>query len=272
MMQRKYWLCCQVYLLLAGAFVFSPAEAQNSSSRQHKWSVGERVEVYVVEPHSPTGKMIWRPGVITEVFGWGGAHVRFDNGDVESIGAYNPDADGANPPNLAARPVDSTSGATSGATSAPMTAPTTAPTSAPHPDKAPPTPQNKPQDCACDPGIRDNPKPGAPLSQLFKHLILENYEAEVNGSTTAPLKVGVTFQQFQIGAPQKNRVTRYGVEYPSAPIGAVIYPVTTKHTLCRFYKGGPTQTLFEGHYACFKDKTGHWVCPTAPGHKILGYK
>ena len=135
MMQRKYWLCCQVYLLLAGAFVFSPAEAQNSSSRQHKWSVGERVEVYVVEPHSPTGKMIWRPGVITEVFGWGGAHVRFDNGDVESIGAYNPDADGANPPNLAARPVDSTSGATS----APMTAPTTAPTSAPHPDKAPPT-------------------------------------------------------------------------------------------------------------------------------------
>lgn len=90
--------------------------------------------------------------------------------------------------------------------------------------------------------------------------------------TTSPLKIGVVFQEFGIGQTTINRVTGYGVEYPAAAVGAKLYPVKTRHTVCKLFKGGPVYTTYEGRFTCFKDKHDDWVCPTAPGHKILGYK
>lgn len=131
---------------------------------------------------------------------------------------------------------------------------------------------NKSAGCPSDSGITETPKAGSSMDKIFKHAIFENYQAEINNSTTSPLKVGVTFEEFEIGQATVNRVTPHGVEYPSAAVGAKLYPVKTKHTLCRLYNGGPTQTLFEGRFTCFKNRQNEWVCPTAPGHKILGYK
>lgn len=82
----------------------------------------------------------------------------------------------------------------------------------------------------------------------------------------------MTFQEFQVGPPSPNRATREGVEHSTAAVGEKVYPVRTRHTYCRLYNGGPTFTLYEGRYDCFRDKHNDWTCPTAPGHTILGYR
>jgi hypothetical protein len=128
------------------------------------------------------------------------------------------------------------------------------------------------QNCPCDPHVAEKPRINSVSAVLFKHLIYETYQAEVNGSTTAPMKIGISFQSFRIGAPVTNRITRYGVDYPTAANGAKLYPIESKYTLCRLYKGGPARTLFDGRWVCFKNKFGKWVCATAPGHRILGYQ
>jgi hypothetical protein len=218
---------------------------QNANTQNSKWKVGQHVEVYYID--RSTGKMAWRKATVVEVFNWG-AHVKFDDdGEIESIQNDNIRATGATENSVPDNPQ-------------------------PGVEKSPAKGKSSAEGCASDSGIAEKPKANSSLEKIFKHVILENYEAEINGSTTSPLKVGVTFQEFEIGQATVNRVTRNGVEYPSATVGAKIYPVKTKHTLCRLYNGGPTQTLFEGRYACFKDKQGDWVCPTAPGHKILGYQ
>lgn len=131
---------------------------------------------------------------------------------------------------------------------------------------------NASEGCPSDPGIRDGNAAGSSLEKTFKRAILGNYEAEINLSMTSPSKVGLTFQEFQIGPPSPNRVTRQGVEHSTAAVGEKIYPVRTRHTFCRLYKGGPTRTFYEGRYDCFKDKQSEWVCATAPGHRNLGYQ
>lgn len=221
----------------------------------------------------------WRRGVVVDLQSWG-AHVRFDSdGQMENfeqdtmrvIGV--PGATEVAPtPNqfYPTPPVDNTSTST---TTPGVTTSGARTTSVPRSEgfAAATTPPRK-GGCACDAGIVNQPATNSPSEQLFKHLIYEDYRAQIDGSLTAPLDVGVTFQAFAIGAPKTNNVSNFGVDYPAAAVGGKIYPIETKHVLCRMYKGGPTKTIYEGRFACFKDKFNKWVVTTDAGHKLVRYE
>lgn len=127
-------------------------------------------------------------------------------------------------------------------------------------------------ECSSDAGIAEEASPDSPLDKVFKRKILEDYQAGIDGSTGAPVKVGVTFEAFQIGEPRINRMTPQGLEFVKSPVGEKIYPVKTRHTFCRVYNNAITRTLYEGRYDCVKDGHGDWTCPPGPGHRILGYR
>lgn len=135
-----------------------------------------------------------------------------------------------------------------------------------------PMPARPAEGCSSDPDIADRASPDSPLDKVFKHKILEDYQASINGSTTSPVKVGVTFEAFQIGEPRINRMTPQGLEFVKSPVGEKIYPVKTRHTFCRVYNNAMTRTLYEGRYDCVKDTHGDWTCPPGAGHRILGYR
>lgn len=224
--------------------IAAPLAAQNAT-----WSVGQHVKVFY--PLSGGRGMAWRTGVVTEVFGWG-VHMRFDdedriesfaNGDVQSADAAAPAAQMQAAPPIVKTPPRQTA-------------------QVPQPPQA--------GACASDPSVANG---GGSLAMSIKHAIYENYAAEINGSLSAPLTVGVTFQSFQIGSVLANNVTRTGYDYPAAARGAPIYPVATRHIYCRGYRNATTRTLFAGSYVCFQSRTGGgMMCGTAAGHRILGYQ
>jgi hypothetical protein len=102
--------------------------------------------------------------------------------------------------------------------------------------------------------------------ELFKRVIYENFSSRAKSpSVTAPLKVGVTFREFEMGKPFINRVRvdpgRGAVRtHDGAPVDATVYPVRVKFNLCQEYAKSIGQSVEESEYACFKDKFGDWVC------------
>ena len=105
---------------------------------------------------------------------------------------------------------------------------------------------------------------------LAKRKIYDTYAKNVNGTGMAPLKVGVTFTSFSTGTPYKNTVSvdpGRGAErkYDGAPVGAMLYPVFSKHVICEQYRDATNRSSVEGSYVCFKNKDGNWACP------ILGF-
>jgi len=100
---------------------------------------------------------------------------------------------------------------------------------------------------------------------LFKRKIYDRYNVYANGSTTAPLRVGITFVSFQVSKPFINvvRVDRVVGAYrvnDAAPVNATIYPVISKHVVCEEYRDRTLRKQVENKYACFKNKDGEWVC------------
>ena len=111
-----------------------------------------------------------------------------------------------------------------------------------------------------------------PSQQLFKRIIYDRYNEETRIATPRPLKVGITFQTFQMGKPYINRLTGSGLMYDGAPQGATIYPVKTKYVWCRQYKSSVYRYVMETPFACFKDKFGNWDCPVDGVPKFLEQK
>lgn len=108
---------------------------------------------------------------------------------------------------------------------------------------------------------------------LAKRKIFDEYNWKANGTLSAPLKVGVVFLSFQMGAPYKNAVANvpgYGAQrrHGGAPAGATIYTFKSKRVICEQYRDGVTRRLVEGSSACFIDKDGSWTCPSENDTKI----
>jgi hypothetical protein len=122
--------------------------------------------------------------------------------------------------------------------------------------------------------------PGASVSgqsrfseALAKRKIYDEYNRKVNGTISAPLKLGVVFLSFQMGASYKNTVANvpgYGAQrrHGGAPTGATIYTFRSKRMICEQYRDGVTRRIVEGTSACFIDRDGSWTCPSENDTKI----
>ena len=240
-------------VLAAVAFAAVLPAVYGQAEKKHKWQAGETVEVYSLNPD--THQYEWRKGVVKDVMSWGGAHVTYSDrpGIIENIGEFDSANADSTPPGInAARYIGYKRG--------------------------PLTTQGKASAagiCPCDPGIQNKPGFLASREAIFKHLIWENYNATVNGTLSSPLKVGVTFDTFRVGAPHSNSFGAIGggargLEHSTAKQGEKIYPISTHYTLWRQYRNALTKTVFEGRFDGFKEKSGGWVCPTAPGHQQIG--
>lgn len=240
--------------------------APNIAAADGQWQPGQQVEANWVD--RKTGQLKWQKAVITEVFNWG-AHVRFPDGHVESMGNWNIRNPGAQAPG--ANPAANAGGQQAPAQQQPAQQPQQQPQQA----KAP-APANKTGACECDAGLAQDPGPNAPLPSIVKHLIYEQATLQMNGNNAEPVQVGVTFQDLQIGKPFGNGVTvtgngiTTGVMMPSAPQGGMIYPVTTHHVLCRHFNNTTIHSRFQGGYYVFQNRFGKWEIGTNEWNKQVG--
>lgn len=120
-------------------------------------------------------------------------------------------------------------------------------------------------DCSFVAPPADTSKTAKASEELFKRKIYDNYHVSVNGSTTAPLQLGVTFLNFQVSKPFTNIVRVDPVTgahriNDAAPVNATIYPVRSQHIICEQYRDGTRRLRVENKYACFKNRDGEWVC------------
>lgn len=242
------------------------------------YQVGQHVQGYYI--NRKTGVMEWRSAVVEDVTNWG-AHIRFDD-DHEyqglnfsalrptpaNDGKQNTVRTGTDAPNMVQSGIERRD--TSATSQPPQIQPNAA---SQHPA------QPKSRGCACDPGVAQAPASNASLEQVFKHAIYEDHATEIGTANAQPGSIGVTFQTFEIGKPIQNGQGGgtdgkfYQMLYPNVPPGGLVYPVHTKHILCRVYGGGgQSKTIIDGHYICFKDRFGKWVTATAEGHRIVGYE
>ncbi len=100
---------------------------------------------------------------------------------------------------------------------------------------------------------------------LFKRKIYDRYSVFANGTTTAPLRVGLTFLNFNLSKPFINIVRvdpGIGAHRlnDAAPVNALIYPVLSTHVVCEQYRDRILRKRVENKYACFKNRDGEWVC------------
>lgn len=86
-----------------------------------------------------------------------------------------------------------------------------------------------------------------------------------NGTGSPPLKVGVTFVNFQVSKPFTNIVRvdpgvgAYRIN-DAAPVNATIYPVKSEHIVCEQYRDRTYRRSVANKCACFKNRDGEWVC------------
>jgi hypothetical protein len=120
-------------------------------------------------------------------------------------------------------------------------------------------------DCSFTPPPGDTSKTARASEQLFKRKIYDAYHIIVDGTNSAPLKLGVTFLNFQVGRPFTNivRVDPGVGAYranDAAPVNAIIYPVKSEHIVCEQYRDRTNRKRVVNKYACFKNRDGEWVC------------
>jgi hypothetical protein len=102
-------------------------------------------------------------------------------------------------------------------------------------------------------------------ANLAKRKIYDGYKINVNGTLSAPLRVGVLFVSFQVDQSYKNIVrNRPGVGAQrindAAPPNATIYRVKSKHVVCEEYRDGLQRREVTSDYDCFKNRDGEWAC------------
>jgi hypothetical protein len=123
-------------------------------------------------------------------------------------------------------------------------------------------------------GCSFGPPPGtytnqSPASEgLFRREIYDRYEWSVNGTITAPLRVGLNFLSLQVAKPYTNTVSIVpgrGAQRKNdaAPVNAAIYRVAAKYVVCEEYRSGVTRKLVEDKWECFVSRDKEWVCGSA---------
>ena len=112
-------------------------------------------------------------------------------------------------------------------------------------------------DCSFDQPAPVNLKTSPASAAVFKRIIYE-WQAVSHSKT----KVGVTFENFQIGTPFKNTYARNknALLYEGFPQNATIYPVRTRFVTCVEGNEYNYRTVWESGYACAKNRFGEWSC------------
>lgn len=124
-------------------------------------------------------------------------------------------------------------------------------------------------DCSSDVGLKAKPKANDSMELKSKRAILARFQKEVDKGEK--VGVGISFESFQIGPPRNNR--RGDTLYlEDAPVGAEIYPIKSKFSLCSLFSTEITRDLTDGRFECFKDNFGEWACATASGYRIINTK
>ncbi len=102
---------------------------------------------------------------------------------------------------------------------------------------------------------------------VFERVIYDWFAQRAREGVTNPLKVGVTFEDLQMGQPFANRMVNdpaRGAQrmHDGAPVGATIYPVKGKFVVCSAYRDSIEREVRQQSFSCFKDRFGDWTCPT----------
>jgi hypothetical protein len=110
----------------------------------------------------------------------------------------------------------------------------------------------------------------AALVAPFKSAIRNGFTAAANHTGNAPLRGNVIFQTFQVGQPHVAALQiQNGAKVQPAPIGALIYPVSSRFAVCQHYPTEAQMESYDGHYECFKSRRGDRVCGVSQGHRRL---
>ena len=119
--------------------------------------------------------------------------------------------------------------------------------------------------CSSDQQLAATPKPSDSMELKSKRAILARFQQAVDKGEK--VSVGITFDSFQIGTPRTN--VEDANFYETAPVGAKLYPIKSKFTLCSVFGTEITKDVTDGRYECFKDNLGDWACGTAAGYRII---
>ena len=114
----------------------------------------------------------------------------------------------------------------------------------------------------------------APFSDaVFRRKVYDGYAMRVNGTTTAPLAVGVTFESVQLGEPITNAVRvepgRGALRLnDAAPPNTMLYPVTSRQLVCEQYRDAVKHRRVEAVEHCFISRDKAWACGVFGALKI----
>ena len=110
----------------------------------------------------------------------------------------------------------------------------------------------------------------ATLLEPFKSAIRNGFTAAANHSVNAPLRVSVIFQSFQVGQPRVAALQiQNGANVEPAPIGALVYPVSSRFAVCQYFRAVGLIDTYDGHYECFMSRRGDQVCGVSQEHRKL---
>jgi hypothetical protein len=124
-------------------------------------------------------------------------------------------------------------------------------------------------DCPADPSLTAKPKANDSMELKSKRAILARFQQAVEKGEK--VGVGISFESFQIGPPRAN-LRGSTLYFEDAPVGAKVYPVKSKFTLCSLFSTEIMRDVIDGRYECFKDNFGAWVCATASGYRTINTK
>lgn len=107
------------------------------------------------------------------------------------------------------------------------------------------------------------PVPGSRTATpaLFRQKIADSYTMR----STATFHIGVTFEKVSVGSPIRNTVSNQpGIGAVrvnnGAPVGAMMYPVQSRHVVCEQGGTNVERRRVEGDYYCFVTRDQEWTC------------
>jgi hypothetical protein len=106
----------------------------------------------------------------------------------------------------------------------------------------------------------------AASADLFKGVIFEWQKSISNF-----YDFGLTFLDFKMGKPFKNRVypgVNVRKDVDTAPVGATIYPIKVKELACKKDVTITLRSVTEIEYSCYKSEYGEWVCKNGAPLKV----
>ena len=105
----------------------------------------------------------------------------------------------------------------------------------------------------------------AASEELFKREVYDYYERTITGTTTSPLKVGISFLFYNAKSSYKNTVSnRAGIDavrkHDGAPVDGMIYPVRVGYIVCKLYANNESErTEVYADFSLFKNREGEWT-------------